>query len=645
MRPEEQEERTEQAKGGTKMAQAPAAAPHLPSAPNVPAAHNAPERSADAAERLKTMRHSAAHVMAEAVLQLFPDARLGIGPAIEDGFYYDFELPRSLTPDDLGEIERRMRQIIKQNVPFERRELERGPALEHFRERDQVYKVELIEDLTSGKEGGARDEAAESPDAEGIHGSRVTLYKQGGFEDLCGGPHVRRTGEIGAVKLLRIAGAYWRGDEKRPQLQRIYGTAWPSQQELDDYLHRQEEARKRDHRRLGTDLGLYVMSEQVGAGLPIWGENGALLRSIVEDFWKQEHLAAGYEYVYSPHIGLIDLWNTSGHTGFYRENMYSPIEVDDQQFMLKPMNCPFHLQIYKRRVRSYRELPLRYNELGAVYRYEPGGTLHGLLRVRGFTQDDSHIFCRPDQLEAEINGVLDLGLKLWRTLGFREYQIELAVRDPKNLAKYMGSDADWSQAEATLEKALVAHGLPYARAEGEAVFYAPKIDIHLVDALGRKWQCSTIQVDFNLPERFDLTYIGEDGAQHRPFMVHRALLGSLERFFGVLIEHYGGAFPVWLAPVQAIVLPIADRHNAYAAAVRDTLRAAGIRAQLDERSERVNAKIRDAQLQKIPYMLVVGDREADQQSASVRLRSGENLGAVALPDIVERITRENRERS
>jgi threonyl-tRNA synthetase len=605
-------------------------------------APEAPERSPEA---LRTMRHSAAHVMAEAVLQLFPDAKLGIGPAIQDGFYYDFDLPRSLVPEDLAEIEKRMRQIVKQNLPFERRELSAEAALAFFRERGQPSKVELIEDLAGGKAAGVRDEAAGSPDANAIRGSQVTLYRQGAFEDLCGGPHVARTGEIGALKLLSIAGAYWRGDEQRPQLQRIYGTAWPTQQELDGYLWRLEEAKKRDHRRLGTDLGLFLFSDDVGAGLPIWGEHGALLRQIVEDFWKAEHRKAGYQYVYSPQIGLQDLWQKSGHLSFYKENMYAPIDMDTQKFVLKPMNCPFHLQVYQRRVRSYRELPLRFCELGTVYRYESAGTLQGLLRVRGFTQDDSHIFCRPDQLEDEINGVLDLGLKLWRTLGFHDYQIELAVRDPNNLAKYMGTDEEWAKAEAALEQALVSHGLPFTRAEGEAVFYAPKIDIHLVDALGRKWQCSTIQVDFNMPERFDLAYIGEDGRQHRPFMVHRALLGSLERFFGLLIEHYGGAFPVWLAPVQAVVLPIADRHNAYAESVHGKLAGAGIRADLDIRSERVNAKIRDAQLQKVPYMLVVGDREADQQAAALRLRTGENLGALPVDQIVERIARESRERT
>jgi threonyl-tRNA synthetase len=401
-----------------------------------------------------------------------------------------------------------------------------------------------------------------------------------------------------------------------------------------------EEAEKRDHRRLGRELGLFVISEQVGAGLPIWGESGAVLRQLIEDFWKQVHRESGYSYVYSPHIGLRDLWETSGHLSFYAENMYSPIDVDEQQFFLKPVNCPFHIQIYKRDVRSYRDLPLRYNELGTVYRYERSGVLHGLLRVRGFTQDDSHIFCRPDQLESEINGVLELGLRLWRTLGFHEYQIELAVRDPNNLSKYMGTDDQWAQAEAALEKALIAHGLSYQRAEGEAVFYAPKIDVHLVDALGRKWQCSTIQVDFNLPERFDLAFIGEDGAHHRPFMVHRALLGSLERFFGVLIEHYGGAFPVWLAPVQATLIPIADRHNDYCRGVAEKLRGAGVRVEVDERSERMQAKIRDAQLQKVPYMLIAGDRDIEAGAVSVRTREGQDLGAIPVDDFLARLSAE-----
>lgn len=589
---------------------------------------------------LSTRRHSAAHVLAEAVLELFPDARLGIGPAVEDGFYYDFDLPRTLSTDDLAAIEARMHAIIAADKPFARRELDRGDALASFGASKQAYKVELIEALTGGGPLGARDDLAASADAAAFGVSTVSLYRQGNFEDLCAGPHVASTRHVGAVKLLRVAGAYWRGDEKRPQLQRIYGTAWPSQAELDAYLWRLEEARKRDHRRLGTDLGLFHFSDQVGAGLPIWGEDGALLRSIVEDFWKVEHRAAGYQYVYSPQIGLTDLWHTSGHMSFYRENMYAPIKMDEQEFMLKPMNCPFHLQVYKRRVRSYRELPLRFNELGTVYRYEPAGTLHGLLRTRGFTQDDSHIFCRPDQLAAEVDAVLDLGLKLWQAFGFREYHIELAVRDPANLGKYLGEDARWEQAEEVLKQSLESHGLNYVRAEGEAVFYGPKIDLKLVDALGRKWQCTTIQVDFNFPERFDLTYIGEDGAQHRPFMVHRALLGSLERFIGVLVENYGGAFPTWLAPTQAIVLPVADRHNDYAFEVEAALRESGLRASCDIRSERVNAKIRDAQLRKIPYMLVVGDREVEARAAAVRLRTGENLGAIPVPDVVARLLEE-----
>ena len=589
---------------------------------------------------LSTRRHSAAHELAEAVLQLFPDAKLGIGPAVEDGFYYDFDLPRTLTPDDLEAIEANMQAIIAADKPFSRRELPREDALNHFGGAGQSYKIELIEALTGGASLGARDDLATSNDAAALGTNGVTLYRQGGFEDLCAGPHVASTRHVGAIKLLRVAGAYWRGDEKRAQLQRIYGTAWPTQADLDAYLWRQEEARKRDHRRLGTDLGLFQFSDQVGAGLPIWGEDGALLRSIVEDFWKVEHRAAGYQYVYSPQIGLTDLWHTSGHMSFYRENMYAPIKMDEQEFMLKPMNCPFHLQVYKRRTRSYRELPLRFNELGTVYRYEPAGTLHGLLRTRGFTQDDSHIFCRPDQLGAEVNSVLDLGLKLWKTFGFHEYHIELAVRDPANLGKYLGEDERWVQAEAVLKDALESHGLPYVRAEGEAVFYGPKIDLKLVDALGRKWQCTTIQIDFNFPERFDLTYIGDDGAQHRPFMVHRALLGSLERFIGVLVENYGGAFPTWLAPTQALVLPVADRHNPYAFEVEATLREAGLRTASDTRSERVNAKIRDAQLRKVPYMLVVGDKEIEAGAVSVRLRSGEDLGPVPIADLVARLVTE-----
>jgi threonyl-tRNA synthetase len=564
-------------------------------------------------ELVYRQRHSAAHILAEAVLTVFPEAKYAIGPPIENGFYYDFDLPRPLTPDDLDQIDRLMRESIAADKRFIKSGAGKDEARRIF--QDQPYKLELI---------------------DGIDGPVVGICRHGDFTDLCGYPHVESTGKVGQFKLTNVAGAYWRGDEHNPMLQRIYGVMFPTQAELDDYLGRLEEAERRDHRRLGRELGLFVISDQVGAGLPIWGENGAVLRQVIEDFWKQVHRESGYRYVYSPHIGLRELWQTSGHLSFYAENMYSPIDVDEQQFFLKPVNCPFHIQIYRREVRSYRDLPLRYNELGTVYRYERSGVLHGLLRVRGFTQDDSHIFCRADQLEAEINGVLELGLRLWRTLGFHEYQIELAVRDPNNLSKYMGTDEQWVQAEAALERALIAHGLPFQRAEGEAVFYAPKIDVYLVDALGRKWQCSTIQVDFNLPERFDLAFIGDDGAQHRPFMVHRALLGSLERFFGVLIEHYGGAFPVWLAPVQAMLIPIADRHIGYCREVAATLQKSGLRVEVDERGERMQAKIRDAQLQKVPYMLIAGDRDVAGGNVSVRTRNNEDLGAMSIEAFIKR---------
>jgi threonyl-tRNA synthetase len=571
-------------------------------------------------ELLYRQRHSAAHILAEAVLTVFPEAKYAIGPPIENGFYYDFDLPRPLTPDDLEQID----SLMRESIAADKRFVKSGAAKDEARKifRDQPYKLELI---------------------DGLDGPVVGICRHGDFTDLCGYPHVESTGKVGQFKLTNVAGAYWRGDEHNLMLQRIYGVMFPTEAELQDYLHRLEEAERRDHRRLGRELGLFVISDQVGAGLPIWGENGAVLRQVIEDFWKQLHREAGYRYVYSPHIGLRDLWETSGHLSFYAENMYSPVEVDEQQFFLKPVNCPFHIQVYKRDVRSYRDLPLRYNELGTVYRYERSGVLHGLLRVRGFTQDDSHIFCRPDQLAAEINGVLELGLRLWRTLGFHEYQIELAVRDPNNLSKYMGTDEQWVQAEAALEKALVAHGLPYERVEGEAVFYAPKIDVYLVDALGRQWQCSTIQVDFNLPDRFDLAFIGDDGAHHRPFMVHRALLGSLERFFGVLIEHYGGAFPVWLAPVQATLIPIADRHIDYCREVAATLRKSGLRVDVDERGERMQAKIRDAQLQKGPYMLIAGDRDAAAGNVSVRTRNNEDLGPMSVEAFMARALTEVQE--
>jgi threonyl-tRNA synthetase len=559
--------------------------------------------------RLDTMRHSASHVMAEAVRALFPEAKFGIGPPVEDGFYYDFDLPRPLVPEDLVAIEENMRKSVAAKAPFVREEMDKDKARQIF--ASQSYKLELIDEL---------------PD------QTVTIYSSGSFVDLCRGPHVGSTAEVGPFKLLSIAGAYWRGDEKRPMLQRIYATAFETQAELDDHLKKLAEIEARDHRRLIKQLDLISFHEEAGAGLAYWHPKGGLMRVLIEDYWRKRHLEGGYDIVFTPHIGKAHLWETSGHLNFYKDSMYSPMEIDEQEYYIKPMNCPFHIMIYKTRLRSYRELPLRWAELGTVYRYERSGTLHGLLRVRGFTQDDAHIFCTPEQIEGEILGVLDFCLSILRAFGFEDYRVELSVRDPQNPDKYAGSDAMWQQAEGSLVKALEARNLPHERKEGEAVFYGPKIDIKIKDVLGRAWQCSTIQFDFNIPERFDLTFIGEDGKERRPYMVHRALMGSLERFFGVLVEHYGGAFPVWLSPVQVMIVPIADRHLDYARKVEAELKADGLRVQIDARSERMNSKIREAQLQKIPYMLVVGDKEVEAEGVSVRLRSGEDLGPNSVAD-------------
>ena len=570
-------------------------------------------------DNLERLRHSTAHIMAEAVLELFPEGKIAFGPPIEDGFYYDFDLPRSLTPDDLREIEARMREIIAGQSPFQQREVSIEEAKKEF--ADQPYKLEQIERLAAGRVD-EHGEAAEGP------AETLSLYTHHHFPDLCRGPHLDHTGQVNpeAFKLLSIAGAYWLGDERNPMLQRIYGTVWPSKEELEAHLHKLEEMEKRDHRKLGRELDLFSVHQDLGAGLILWHPKGGMIRTIVEDFWRQEHLKWGYEIVYSPHIGRAELWRTSGHLDFYRENMYSPMDIEGQDFFIKPMNCPFHIMMYRGRTRSYRELPLRWAELGTVYRYERSGVLHGLLRVRGFTQDDAHIFCRPDQIEDEVLGCLDLTLHLLRSFGFHEYDVMLSVRDPERKEKYIGDDVMWEMAEGSLVKALEHRELSYKREEGEAVFYGPKIDIKIKDALGRAWQCTTIQFDFNLPERFDLTFVGQDGREHRPYMVHRALLGSMERFFGVLIEHYAGAFPVWLAPVQVEVIPIADRHNEYAHQVAGQLREAGLRVEVDDSSERMQAKIRAAQLQKIPYMLVVGDREVEKGVVAVRLRTEEDLG-------------------
>ena len=557
------------------------------------------------------IRHSTAHVMADVVTTMFPDAKLAIGPPTEDGFYYDFLAPQPFTDDDLAEIENRMREVIGRDLPFVYNEYSREDSL--AMNADEPLKLEIIGEIPE-------DEA-------------ISTYSHGDFEDLCAGPHVQSTGAIPAFKLLSVAGAYWRGDENRAMLQRIYGTAWETQDALDDYLHRLEEARRRDHRVLGRELDLFSIHEETGPGLIVWHPKGSRVRGVLEDYWKREHYKAGYDLVYTPHIGRSTLWETSGHLDFYRENMYAAMDMDGQEYYLKPMNCPFHIMYYRTALRSYRDLPMRIGELGSVYRYERGGTLHGLLRVRGLTQDDAHIFCRPDQVEQEVERVLNLTFSLLKSLGFEQFEVMLSTRPDKSV----GSDERWEVAEQSLGRTMSALGLPYQIDEGAGTFYGPKIDVHIRDAIGRLWQCATIQFDFNLSERFGLTYIGEDGREHQPYMVHRTLLGSMERFMGVLIEHYGGAFPTWLASVQARVIPIADRHVDYANLVRDRLAEAGVRVDVDARNERVNAKIRDAQVQKTPYMRVVGDREASAETAAVRLRSGENLGAQPLDDVVARI--------
>ncbi len=556
---------------------------------------------------IDVLRHSAAHLLAHAVLDLYPGTKTGIGPAVETGFYYDFLRDEPFTPEDLGAIEKRMKEIAREDVPIERRVLGKDEAMRLFEEKGQPLKVELI------REKGD---------------TTVTVYGQGPFADFCLGPHVASTGLLAHVKLLSVSGAYWKGDERGAQMQRIYGAVFPTARELEDHLRMLEEAKKRDHRRLGTDLDLFSSNEELGGGLILWHPKGARVRAVIEQHWRERHWAGGYDILYTPHIGRATLWQTSGHLGFYKDSMYSPMDIDDQPYYIKPMNCPFHIEIYKSRMRSYRDLPLRWAELGTVYRYERSGTLHGLLRVRGFTQDDAHIFCTPGQIEDEILRVLDFSVSILADFGFTDNVIQLSVRDPKNPGKYCGADERWCQAEASLVKALETRGYPYERMEGEAVFYGPKIDIKIKDAIGRLWQCTTIQFDFNLSERFDMTYVGEDGKEHRPYMVHRALLGSLERFFGVLIEHYNGAFPLWLAPVQALVLPIAERHEAYAKSLEGRLREAGLRAEVDLSREKVGKKIRTAELQKVPLILVVGDKEIERGTAALRVHGQGDKGEV-----------------
>ncbi|MEM7536352.1 MAG: threonine--tRNA ligase [Chloroflexota bacterium] len=565
---------------------------------------------------LYKIRHSLAHVMAQAVLEMFPEGKVAIGPPIDDGFYYDFELPRPLTPDDLKAIEKRMRNILKKRHTFEYREFSAAEAKEFF--ADQPYKVELIEGLAGD---------------EGV----ISTYKHDTFEDLCRGPHVEHLGKVNgkAFKLMSVAGAYWRGDENNTMLQRIYGTAWKNPADMKEYVNRMEEAKRRDHRKLGQELDLFSTSaDEVGGGLVMWHPKGSRIRHEIEEFWRREHLDNDYELVNSPHIGRGTLWETSGHLDFYRDGMYAPVEIDGNEYFLKPMNCPFHILIYKSNMRSYRDFPIRYAEWGTVYRFERSGTLHGLLRVRGFTQDDAHHFVREDQMPGEIDFVLDFSLFILRSFGFEDFSAYLSTQ-PED--KYVGSDEEWRAAEDALRASLERAGLPYGVDEGGGAFYGPKIDLKIKDAIGREWQLSTIQFDFNLPERFDMTYIGQDGERHRPYMIHRALLGSLERFFGVLIEHYAGAFPVWLAPVQAMLIPITERHIAYADDVAAQFKKARIRVEVDASTDRMGNKIRKAQKQKIPFMLVIGDKEMESGQVAVRLVTGQDLGAKPVDDVIELI--------
>ncbi len=576
-------------------------------------------------EALEVYRHSTAHLLAAAVLELFPETKLGIGPPIKDGFYYDFQRDTPFTPEDLEKIERKMADIRDRGLTYDRVLVEKSAGLEKYRRLGEPMKCELIEERA---------------------GDVFTEYTLGPqFIDFCRGPHVPSTKRIKAFKLLSIAGAYWKGDEKRHQMQRIYGTAWFTQKDLDDYLHKLEEAKKRDHRTVGKQLDLISIQELAGPGLIFFHPKGALVRKLLEDWMREAYIARGYSLVNTPHIGREDLWRTSGHLENYADSMFTGMELDDAVYRLKPMNCPFHILIYQDRQRSYRDLPIRLGELGTVYRYERSGTLHGLFRVRGFTQDDAHIFCTPEQIEAEIVSCLEFAVDVLKTFGFDRYKAEISTWDGGKSSKYLGTPDDWELSENALKRAVEKVGLEAVVVPEEAAFYGPKIDVKLLDALDRPWQLSTVQFDFNLPRRFQLEYIGADGAKHQPLMVHRALYGSVERFFGILLEHYVGAFPVWLAPVQAVVLPIADRHLEYAQKVAARLEQAGVRHEIDARSEKINYKIREAQLQKVPYMLVVGDREAADGKVAVRARKSGDLGSSPLDEVVARIGEAIRTRS
>jgi threonyl-tRNA synthetase len=569
-------------------------------------------------EALGVYRHSSAHLLAAAVLELFPETKLGHGPATENGFFYDFYRPTPFTPEDLEKIEKKMQELVQQNLPYAREFLPHQEGLARFKSEGDFMKCHFIEQFTKPDE-------------------KISIYKTGKFLDFCRGPHVPSTGKIKAFKLLNIAGAYWLGDEKNPQLQRIYGTSFFSKKDLDAYLNSLEEAKKRDHRTLGKQLDLFSIQELAGPGLIFWHPKGGIVRKQMEDWMREEYIKRGYSLVYTPHLARRQLWQTSGHEGYYAQNMFDVMELDDAEYRIKPMNCPFHILIYKDSLKSYRDLPVRLGELGTVYRYERSGVMHGLLRVRGFTQDDAHIFCRYEQMEGEIEGCLDFALDVLKDFGFDKFEIELSTWDPNDRKNFVGSEDQWNMATASLEKVLQRRNISYKTMPGEAAFYGPKIDIKLVDAIGRLWQLSTIQFDFNLPQRFDLEYVAEDGSRKQPLMVHRALYGSVERFFGVLIEHYAGAFPVWLSPVQAVMIPISERHAEYANKVADRLKAVGVRVEVDARNEKMNAKIREHALQKVPFLLVVGDKEAEADHVNVRTRGKEKTEDMSAADFVEKI--------
>ena len=571
-------------------------------------------------DALYVFRHSAAHLLAAAVMELYPTVKLGIGPPVENGFFYEFLRDEPFTAEDLEKIEKKMHELAAKDLPNERKLMPKDEALKLYKDANQLFKCELVE------------EKADEP--------MVSFYTTGKFIDFCRGPHIPSTNRIQAFKIMNVAGAYWKGQEGNPQLQRIYAAAFFTQKELDEYLHRLEEAKRRDHRRLGQDLDLFSIQEEAGPGLIFWHPKGGLIRTLIENWLREELLERGYDLVFTPHIMLFDLWKTSGHANFYKESMFGQVQVEKADYQLKPMNCPGHILIYKSKLHSYRDLPVRLAELGTVYRYERSGVLHGLLRVRGFTQDDAHIFCMPEQIASEIEACVDFAYAVMKNFGFEKFEVELSDWDPEHPENYPGKAQDWQHASSALASVMNRMKIPYQRIAGEGAFYGPKIDIKLIDAIGRPWQLTTVQFDFNLPARFGLEYVGADGARHRPLMVHRALLGSVERFFGILIEHYAGAFPLWLAPLQAEICPVSEKVADYSKHLYETLKNHGIRVHLDDRNEKLPAKIRDAQLQKIPYMLVVGPKEAEGGTVSVRHRSKGDLGARPIADLITALKQE-----